>query len=155
MDLGMPSIKDALRGKFEEETISVKEQHQIYTTATESEDFTAEDLKIKWEQFLVRLEERPNLRSTLSNVPEIKEDYKLVLEIENRIQDDLISSIKPELVSYLRKELKNSKIELVTLITEKVKGRLIYTDAEKFDEMVKKNPNLALLKQTFKLDFGG
>lgn len=155
MDLGMPSIKDALRGKFEEETISAKEQHQIYTRATESEDFTAEDLKIKWEQFLVRLEERPNLRSTLSNVPEIKEDYKLVLEIENRIQDDLISSIKPELISYLRKELKNSKIELVTLITEKVKGRLIYTDAEKFDEMVKKNPNLALLKQTFKLDFGG
>jgi hypothetical protein len=155
MDLGMPSIKDALRGKFEEETISAKEQHQIYTRATESEDFTAEDLKIKWEQFLVRLEERPNLRSTLSNVPEIKEDYKLVLEIENRIQDDLISNIKPELVSYLRKELKNSKIELVTLITEKVKGRLIYTDAEKFDEMVKKNPNLALLKQTFKLDFGG
>ncbi len=155
MDLGMPSIKDALRGKFEEETISAKEQHQIYTRATESEDFTAEDLKIKWEQFLVRLEERPNLRSTLSNIPEIKEDYKLVLEIENRIQDDLISSIKPELISYLRKELKNSKIELVTLITEKVKGRLIYTDAEKFDEMVKKNPNLALLKQTFKLDFGG
>lgn len=155
MDLGMPSIKDALRGNFEEETISAKEQHQIYTRATESEDFTTDDLKIKWEQFLVRLEERPNLRSTLSNVPEIKENYKLVLEIENRIQDDLISSIKPELVSYLRKELKNSKIELVTLITEKVKGRLIYTDAEKFDEMVKKNPNLALLKQTFKLDFGG
>lgn len=154
-DLQMPSIKDALQGKFQDETISAKEQHQIYTQANETEHFTADDLKQKWEQFLTRLDERPNLRTTLSNVPEITDDYKLLLEIENHIQENLIAGIKPELVSWLRKELKNSKIELITQITEKIKGRLIYTDAEKFEEMMKKNPALALLKEKFKLDFGG
>lgn len=154
-DLGEPSIKDALLGKFKEEKISAKEQHQIYTRADENEEFTPDDLKLKWEQFLTRLEERQNLKSTLSTVPEIKEDFKLQLEIENSVQDDLISSIKPELVSWLRKELKNSKIQLITKITEKVKGRIIYTDSEKYEEMLKKNPNLALLKQKFNLDFGG
>jgi hypothetical protein len=153
-DFGMPSIKDALRGKFQEEELSVKEQHQLYTKADETESFTADNLKAKWEQFLVRLEERPNLKSTLSAVPEIKEDFKLLLEIDNRIQDDLISTIKPELVSWLRKELHNSKIQLVTKITETVKGRLVYTDSEKFEEMAQKNPELALLRQKFKLDFG-
>ena len=153
-DLGTPSIKDALQGKFKEEKISAKEQHQMYTQADEFEPFTADDLKEKWEQFLTRLEDRPNLKSTLSTVPELKEDYKLILEIENTIQENLIGGIKPELVSWLRKELHNSKIQLVTKITQKVKGRLIYTDTEKFDEMVKKNPELALLKQKFKLDFG-
>jgi len=87
-------------------------------------------------------------------LPQITNDFKLILEIDNRIQDDLIATIKPELVTWLRKELKNSKIQLVTKITETVKGRLIYTDAEKFDEMAKKNPQLAILKQKFNLDFG-
>ena len=154
-DLDEPSIKDALLGKFKEEKISVKEQHQIYTRADENEEFTPDDLKLKWDQFLTRLEDRQNLKSTLSTVPEIKKDFKLQLEIENSVQDDLVSSIKPELVSWLRKELKNSKIQLVTKITEKIKGRIIYTDSEKYEEMLKKNPKLALLKQKFNLDFGG
>lgn len=103
---------------------------------------------------MVRLEERPNLKSTLSTVPELIENFQLLLEIDNRIQDDLINTIKPELVSWLRKELHNSKIQLVTKITEKVKGRLIYTDSEKFEEMAKKNPELENLKKKFNLDFG-
>ena len=109
---------------------------------------------MKWDAFLARLDDRPNLQSTLSNLPELKENFELVLEIENTVQEDLISNIKPELVSWLRIELKNSKIQLTTVITEKVKGRIIYTDAEKYDELLKKNPSLALLRQKFNLDFG-
>ncbi len=144
-----------MEGKFKEEKISAKEQHKLFNQAEEFEAFTSEDLKEKWEHFLTRLDDRPNLKSTLSTVPELREDYKLVLEIENTIQENLIAGIKPELVTWLRRELHNSKIKLVTKITEKVKGRLIYSDTDKFEEMVKKNPELALLKQTFKLDFGG
>lgn len=109
---------------------------------------------MKWNAFIARLDDRPNLQSTLSNLPELKEDYQLVLEIENTVQEDLISSIKPELVSWLRSELKNSKIQLTTLITERVKGRIIYSDAEKYDELLKINPSLGLLRKKFNLDFG-
>ncbi len=154
-DMGIPSIKEALKGKFEEDQLSAKEQHQIYNQAEETEPFSIDCLKEKWEQFVVRLEDRPSLKSSLSNLPELTEDYKLILEIDNRIQDDLITTIKPELVSWLRKELKNSRIQLLTKITKTVKGKLIYTDSEKFEEMTKKNPNLAILKQKFSLDFGG
>ncbi len=70
------------------------------------------------------------------------------------MQENLINSIKPELVSWLRKELKNSSIQLVLQITEKIQSKIIYTDAEKYDELLKKNPKLALLKQKLKLDFG-
>lgn len=152
---GVPSIKDALQGKFEEDQISAKEQHQIYNQSDEKEDFSEEALQQKWEQFTARFDDRPNLKSTLSRLPQIQENYSLLLEIENTVQENLINSIKPELVSWLRKELKNSHIQLVTKITETIKGRIIYTDSEKFDEMVKKNPQLAVLKQKFNLDFGG
>ena len=152
--LGGPSIKDALQGKFgETEQFSAKEQFLIYNHADESEPFSADDLKEKWELFLARLAERPSIKSSLSNLPQITDDYKLILEINNRIQEDLINTIKPELISWLRTELKNSKIQLITKITETVKGKIIYTDSEKFDEMVKINPHLAILKQKFNLSF--
>jgi hypothetical protein len=153
-NMSSPSIKDALEGKLEDKQLTAKEQHQMYSKDDEKEDFTIEELKLKWEVFLTRLNDRPNLQSTLSNLPELKEDYQLVLEIENTVQEDLISTIKPELVSWLRKELKNSKIQLISLITEKVKGRIIYSDAEKYDELLKENPSLAILRQKLHLDFG-
>lgn len=152
--MSSPSIKDALDGKLEDKQLTAKEQHQMYSKDDEKEDFTIEELKLKWEVFLTRLNDRPNLQSTLSNLPELKEDYQLILEIENTVQEDLISTIKPELVSWLRKELKNSKIHLNTVITEKVKGRIIYSDAEKYDELLKENLSLALLRQKLNLDFG-
>jgi len=102
---------------------------------------------------VTKLSNRPNLQSTLSRIPQVEQDYQLVLDIDNSVQDDLINSIKPELVSWLRKELKNSKIQLVTRISETEREKVIYSDSEKYMEMLKKNPKLELLKQRFKLDF--
>ena len=154
-DIRGPSIKDALAGKFEEEKLSAKEQHEIYSRADETEEFTKERLKEKWEYFVEKLGDRPNLQSTLSNVPELGENFRLLLDIDNSVQENLINSVKPELVSFLRKELKNSKIQLVTKISQTKKGVIIYTDQEKYMEMLKKNPKLEQLKQKFNLDFGG
>jgi hypothetical protein len=81
------------------------------------------------------------------------DNYQLILEIDNSVQDDLINSIKPELVSWLRRELKNSDIQLITKISETTKENIIYSDSDKYAEMLKKNPYLDLLKQKFKLDF--
>ena len=155
-DYSTPSIKDALKGKFknEEKKLSAKEQFQTYARNSEFENFTKDDLVLKWKEFITRLDDRPNLQSTLSKVPELRDNSQLYLEIDNSIQDDVINSIKPELVSFLRKELKNSKVELITKITDEIKNRIIYTDNDKFDEMVKKNPSLKILKQKFNLDFG-
>jgi hypothetical protein len=86
-------------------------------------------------------------------MPGLTDDFKLVLDIENTVQDDLINSVKPELVSWLRKELKNSKIQLFTNINQEARDKIIYTDSEKYEEMIKKNPAIDQLRQKFKLDF--
>lgn len=148
-----PSIKDALAGKFGEEKMSAKAQHEAYTRVSETREFTAELLTQKWQEFVSRLNDRPNLQSTLSRQPHLEADYTLILDIDNSVQDDLINTIKPELVAWLRKELRNAKVQLTTRITEVEKEKLIYTDSEKYLEMLKVNPQLELLKQKFKLDF--
>jgi len=141
-----------LLGNLGDNQMSAKQQHEIYSKDDEKETFTEEQLKVKWDAFVARLSDRANLQSTLTYVPEIRENFQLVLEIENSVQEDAIALIKPELVSYLRIELKNSLIQLVTVITKKTKGRIIYTDSEKYDELVKKNPMLAILRQKLNLD---
>ncbi len=127
----------------------------MFSRPGETEEFNEEQLKMKWEQFVKRLDDRPNLQSTLRKIPEIREDFQLHLPIDNSVQEDLINSIRPELVSWLRRELKNSQIQLVTQISAAEKEKIIYTDSEKYSEMLKKNPQLAVLKNTFKLDFNG
>ena len=155
-NIGTPSIKAALRGEFKDDKqeLSAKQQFELHTKDDEFEKFTKDDLKLKWKEFLTRLDDRPNLQSTLAQVPELKDNAEFHLEIDNSIQNNLITSIKPELVSYLRRELKNSKIELIVEVTENIKNRIIYTDNDKFDEMAKKNQSLKILKQKFNLDFG-
>jgi len=133
--------------------ISAKQQHEIYTNSDESEEFTEEELILKWEILTERYNDRPNLKSTLSRLPRLADDFKLILDIENTVQDDLINSVKPELVSWLRREMKNSKIQLFTEINQEVKDKIIYTDSEKYEEIVKKNPAIGLLRKKFKLDF--
>jgi hypothetical protein len=56
-------------------------------------------------------------------------------------------------VAWLRRELRNSEIDLITEITLEPATRIIYTDDEKLDEMIRKNPELSLLRERFQLDF--
>lgn len=152
--MGTPSIKRALRGDFDDDKqISAKEQHEMYAKEGEAEAFTNEQLTETWNSFLSTLDDRPNLKATLSNIPRLEEDFSLVLEIDNRIQDELIGGIRPELVSFLRKQLRNSKINLKTLITEVKREKVIYSDIERYQAMAGKNPDLAFLKKTLNLDF--
>lgn len=152
--MNTPSIKKALRGEFEDKKqISSKEQHKMFSKEGEVEPFTAEQLEEKWKVFLDTLDDRPNMKSTLANVPKLEDNYSLILEIDNRIQDELIGNIRPELVSFLRKELHNSKINLKTVITEVKREKVIYSDIERYQAMAGKNPNLAYLKKSLNLDF--
>jgi len=152
---GTPSIKKALKGEFDddEQKMSNIEQFQMYAKADENEPFTEDQLMEKWNEFLPRLDDRPSIKATLSNIPKIQKDFSLVLEIDNRIQEEMLVTIRPELVSWLRKELHNSNINLKTVITEVIHEKIIYSDIEKYQEMATKNPNLALLKRTLNLDF--
>lgn len=118
-----------------------------------SESFSAEQLKTKWDEFLDQIADRPNLVSTLSNTPELIEHNKLLLKIGNSVQEEDVRQIKPELILWLRKELRNSGIELITKIERIETERNHFSDSEKLQMLMQKNPRLFELKQKFNLDF--
>ncbi|MEN6453982.1 MAG: hypothetical protein ABFD10_06970 [Prolixibacteraceae bacterium] len=118
------------------------------------QSFTREEFEVKWFEYLDHLQDRPNLKATLSRAPEITDGFKLKLKIENSVQNEEIGKIKPDLVSWLRKELRNTNIELITEIVATELEIKPYSETEKLAEMMKKNPNISLLRQKFNLDFG-
>ncbi|MDP2334944.1 MAG: hypothetical protein Q8N05_00545 [Bacteroidota bacterium] len=149
-----PSIKDALAGSVSEKNIENQVQDTTYNEyETFAESFTVEQLTEKWNEFLGQISDRPNLLSTLSNVPELALGNKLILKVGNSLQEEDVRLVKPELILWLRKELRNSGIELTTRIEKMESERTFYSDSERLQLMIQKNPHLHELKQKFNLDF--
>jgi hypothetical protein len=57
------------------------------------------------------------------------------------------------MVTWLRRELRNAGIELITKLEKVESERMIFSDSEKLQMMLQKNPDLYHLKQKFNLDF--
>lgn len=149
-----PSIKDALAGNIlENKNEDIVQETGDAEYENFAEPFTNEQLALKWKEFIDHLMDRPNLKSTLSNVPEKTEGNEILLRIGSSVQEEEVRLVKFELMSWLRKELRNSKIELITRIEKGETERLFYSDSEKMQLMMKKNPELFQLKQKFNLDF--
>jgi hypothetical protein len=149
-----PSIKDALAGKVTEKSIIDEIAKVAYNEYEDfSEPFTLEQLAAKWKEYLELIADRPNLVSTLDSVPEIMEGNKLLLRIGNSAQEEDVRQIKPELMVFLRKELRNSGIELNTSIEKVESERTHLSDQEKMQILIQKNPELIELAQKFNLGF--
>jgi hypothetical protein len=149
-----PSIKDALAGNALEKKVHDQVQDTTYNEYDNfSDSYTLEQLSEKWNEFLEQIADRPNLCSTLSSVPELIDGNRLLLKVGNSVQEEDVRLIKPELILWLRKELRNSGIELVTRLERVESERTHFNDSEKLQILVQKNPNLNELKQIFNLDF--
>ncbi len=83
--------------------------------------------------------------------PVLKDNHSIELVIDNKVQEDYINSIKPELMEFLRTELNNFSINLNLKIEAVSEEKSLYTSKEKFDKMVEKNPHLKTLQNTLKL----
>lgn len=149
-----PSIKDALAGKVVEKNI-VEEIGKAAYSEYENyfETFTKEQLEFKWREFMDMIPDRPNLIATLSVIPDIYEGNKLLLKIGNSVQEEEVRLVKPELLAFLKRELRNSGIELNTTIEKIESERTHFSDSEKLQVLIQKNPQLLELKQKFNLDF--
>jgi DNA polymerase-3 subunit gamma/tau len=119
------------------------------------ESFTQSDLEKVWTEMANAIAQKlPNLFTTLTcRVPVLHEDNRIVLTVDNRIQDGEIFEHRPEMTLYLRKKLRNTSISIETLILDKpAEDRKPYTDTEKFEAMARNAPEIRKLKDQLNLD---
>jgi DNA polymerase-3 subunit gamma/tau len=149
-------IKDALNG-----TGNTKEEgpgepppriRQVLTNA-----FTQDDLLEKWNEYADRIrEERPRMSSSLKHhLPTLGDALQIEVSFSNTSQmEEFNRDIKKDLVNYLEDTLQNTQFKIIPVVQEVERNeRMLYTSEEKYDHMIRKNPNLGKLKERFNLDF--
>ena len=120
-----------------------------------NETFTETEMLIFWNKYAEKLSDKGYkiMESLLQlNVPKLEENV-IVHELPNEGSKIDFETEKHELLQYLRSHLKNHDLTIRVDVNEIVSQKFAFTDQDKFDRLMKINPNLELLKKAFDLDF--
>jgi DNA polymerase-3 subunit gamma/tau len=115
------------------------------------EPFTQDDLIKAWKEYADR-EEDAHLKNTILNVnPQLQEDNLVLIMVFNPDQQRKLNEKESEIKNFLSQQLQNTQIKLEIGIAEDSKEYLPYTNRDKFEFMVEKNPVLMTLVKDFNL----
>ncbi|WP_316814036.1 DNA polymerase III subunit gamma/tau [Pedobacter heparinus] len=126
-----------------------------YITGSDKEAFTQEQLLFYWNQYIniVKEANRINVYTLMSSsAPLLESQEEIMVEVEHKLQEDLLQEEMIDLLNFLRPRLKNFSIYIKTRqVVREVVNRL-YTSTEKYQYLVEKNPKLEEMRRRFNLD---
>lgn len=76
----------------------------------------------------------------------------ITLLLNNPIEEPLLQGMKSDLVGYLRDKLNNSTLQVEGVMQQNNTKRKAYTNKEKFDYLMEKNPHIKELQEKLGLD---
>ncbi len=134
--------------EFKEKTINADELPK--------DKIDLERLQIVWENYalLQQQEKKIQLYTTLTmDKPGLIDENTIELVIHNQSQNNLLQEEKQLLMDYLRKQLNNFHLQLVTRIEERAgTDDVAYTNKERYLKMVEKNPDLEEFRKQLGLE---
>lgn len=158
--LGSLSIKNALKGDYKptQEVQKVEESKQIIkteNTVTEAQPFTLAELEKAWNDYALSIKaDKPRMNSLLkASTPILGDNFELTFSLSNDLQEKAIQKEQAAILASLQKKLNNGKISLKIIIKKENVKKALYTDKDKLNYLIEKNPNVSKLTQNFKLDF--
>ena len=116
-----------------------------------TEPFTEAQLREAWDTFA---EQRKKFQAEyqMLSQPYKLEGSLITVDLLSPVHETMLNNIKGEITSFLREQVRNNTIQVTgELQTSEVK-KIIYTNREKFDYLVEKNPMLRELKDRLGLD---
>lgn len=76
----------------------------------------------------------------------------ITLSLTNPVEEQMLQSIKVDLLTYLRDKLSNGFIMLESEMQHQQTKKIAYTNKEKYEALVEKNPLLKTLQEKLGLD---
>ena len=137
---------------IEEEKQEPEERKDTLEIGTDP--FTKEQLQETFNQFSLSgefMKLTDSQRMILKQPQEINGNVLQII-LSNELQVDILMKFHLELVTFLRKKLNNKTIEVAHTVTKVEREDMLYTNTEKFNFIMKTNPNLAVLKSHLGLD---
>lgn len=114
--------------------------------------FSQEELTAQWDEFANRLEKKVYLKNTMLNCkPVLADDFTFEVAVHNPGQQDELANAAIDILSFLRAQLHNGKIQMRVRILVTNEKHLAYTASEKYEYLMSINPNLQKLKEAFDL----
>lgn len=126
---------------------------QVETAVQEMQSsFSQEALVHYWDAFAASIDKKVYLKNTMINCkPVLQDNYFFEVCVHNPGQQDELTNNCIDILSYLRAQLKNTRIQMRVRIDETNQKHLAYTSAEKYEHLLSINPVLAKLKDEFNL----
>ena len=143
------SIRDGLNSLKQE-----KEQHDEVAEKPITTEFDQEQLETTWNSFIKAYAAKaPSFANALDKYkPVLKENFVIEYIVDNKlIAEDKLNIAA--LLEFLKRELNNNQITLKHHVASKDnKKKVAYTDREKYEEIAKKYPHLADMKEQLGLE---
>ena len=155
------SIKDTLQGSkpksTEVVTQVVTDQGELSSAIQETGAVDPDKILKAWNDYAGSIEKSlPRIYSTLiNNRPVVKADGKVMVLLNSEAQrDNFIKNIRSQLEGFIKEATGMAAVDIITEVAEvEQNGKKIYTEQDKLDFLMKKNPELGQLKSRFNLDF--
>ncbi|MEN8201461.1 MAG: DNA polymerase III subunit gamma/tau [Bacteroidota bacterium] len=155
------SIKESLKGvvakPVSQESADTESGEPGSSSRPDTGEIDPDRLLHAWNDYAASLEKsRPRIYSTLvNNRPVVRSDGSVMVLLNSEAQQDHFQKyIKAGLVKYFQENAGISSVNIVTGVAETSQnGKKIYTEQDKLEYLMKKNPDLALLKSRFNLDY--
>ena len=120
-----------------------------------SETFTEIQMQEQWYKYADKLGEKGHriMASMLRIGTPILHDNVIIYELPNEGSKLDFDKEKNELTQFLRIHLHNHDIKIDVRVNETLKSKVALTPLDKYNRLNEINPNLAVLKKMFDLDF--
>ena len=164
----VPVVSGKLRGggvklagkskHFAEAPDSSVKKVEIDIDQTWKEKVTAEGLKLAWDLFVEkqRVHKRVSLVSTLKMCAYELKGNVVCFRVVNALQEAQLDGERTDLLNHLRKEVRNAALELSIEIAASNEGEedgvTYFSEKERYQKMVDKNPTLEELRKRLDLD---
>ncbi len=133
-----------------------EEEKSIHIDELPVDKIDNERLQKVWEDFALQQqrEKKIQLFTTLTmDKPILLDEKTIELVIHNQSQNNLLQEEKQNLMDYLRKQLNNFHLQLITRIEERAgTDDVAYTNKERYLKMVEKNPDLEEFRKQLGLE---
>ena len=132
----------------------IENKEPKYIDGKDKQAFTFERLHELWNLYANRAKNdgKINVFTLLTSNEPILEGEQITILIENKIQESILQDELVYFLNFLRSELRNFSINIVTKKVERQLKNRLYTSIEKYQYMVEKNPLLEDMRKTFNLD---
>ena len=116
--------------------------------------FDQENLVESWGIVAESMVNRNVVYALLNQInPILEEDFNIRVSVGNRVQSGYLEEVRDELISSLRKELKNDSLGINIHVEDSASNaKIVYTAEERYNFLLKKNPQLDEFRKEFQLD---